>query len=144
MWEIAIWNLKEKTKQEQKIRAEETEKKIRMEALISWGNYVDKRKQTEDFFRRLDEIPAYIVSEKLLPQFKFHTNERNFLSDTKTGNKFTAFFYSKELNAIVNWGSHHYNFWDTNSWYSPTVLVKNQLWLEWKEVVQRFKENFNL
>jgi len=128
---------------EKRKRLEDFEKKSKIETLITWWSYKSKKKEMEIFFNKLDAIPAYLVSEKLLPQFKFHSNERNFLSDSKKWNRFTWFFYSKDLNAIINWGSSYYNFWETASWYSPTVLVKNHFWMNWKEVVAWFKANFN-
>jgi len=141
-WKASKAKIEEQREKEIKQRAEEYEAKMRIDKLIQWKNYEGNKASTEEFFEKIDNIPAYLVSEKLLPQFKYLNNGRNFLSDNPKSNKYTGFFYSEQYNAIFNWWSSHYNFGDVNSGYSPSVLVKNQLWLEWKEVVKWFKENF--
>lgn len=143
-WETRIAEIQEEKEREIKKRAEEYEEKMKLDMLIQWKKYESNQESTQDLFDKIDAIPAYIVSEKLLPQFKFANNNKNFLSDNPNWNKFTAFYYKPDYNAIFNWGSRHYNFWETGSWYSPSVLVKNHLWLEWKEVVRWFRENFKI
>ena len=147
LWKNAIKEIEDTKLEEIRKRAEEYEKQVRMEQLINWDEdnvVVNKKAETEELFRKLDDIPAYIVSEKLHPEFKYFKNNRNFLSDTKKWNQFTAFFYSSKMNWIVNWWSHFYNWGNANSCYSNSVLVKNELGLDWKQTVKWFKANFKI
>ena len=87
----------------------------------------------------IESIPAYQISEWLLPEFKYTWN-RNFLSGNKSWNKYTAFYYSESRNCIINWGSRHYNWWDSNSWWWPFDLVKRFKGWNDKETFEFFKK----
>ncbi len=87
----------------------------------------------------IDTIPAYQISEWLLPEFKYTWN-RNFLSGNKSWNKYTAFYYSESRNCIINGGSRHYNWWDSNSWWWPFDLVKRFKGWSDKETFEFFKK----
>jgi len=145
LWLTEKKRIEKEKEAEIKKRAEDYDKKMQMEKLIQWSNYTNKQTELEELFRKLDNVPIYLVSEKLLPQFKYLDDGRHFESDKpKTWNKFTWFFYNQEMNAIINGWSTHYNFWDASSWYSPSGLVKNHLQLEWKDVIKWFEDNFNI
>jgi hypothetical protein len=137
--------IKARKEAEQKERLAEQVKRSRMEEL-SWI-WKDKKKQddVEGLFKKINDIPAYIVSEKLHPEFPFYKNGRNFLSDEPNKwNRFTAFYYSSRLNWIVNWWSSYYNRWTTESVWSNSNLVKNTFWISWWETMKWFRSEFDI
>lgn len=105
---------------------------------------LEVRKQVSSRWRSsiwddIDAIPAYQISEWLLPEFKY-SGKRNFYSGNKNGNKYTAFYYSESRNCIINGWSRHYNWGDSNSWWWPFDLVKRfKGWTD-KETFEFFKK----
>jgi len=145
IWKKEIENFEQEKERELQRKIQEYEIRCKLDRLIQWNNYDINKQKTEDLFRKIDLIPAYLVSQKLKPQFPFYKNNKNFLSDEPNKwNKFTAFFYDEDKNTIHNGGSSHYNWWNAQSWYSNSVLVWHELWEDWKEVVKWFKENFHI
>lgn len=135
---------KHKIEEEQIKRAKKFEEDRRLDALINRSSYVDTTEKLEKYIRKLDEVPAYIVSEKLLPQFKWdERSQKNFHSDNPA-NRWTAFYYCKDINAICNGGSHHYSWGTASSCYSSTQLVHNQLSCSWADVFKWFESNFGI
>lgn len=129
---------------EQTERARKFEEDRKLDALISKNKYVDTTEQLEAYIRKLDSTPTYLVSEKLLPQFKWDDRSRkNFHSDNPA-NRWTAFYYCEDINAICNWWSHHYSWGTSSSCYSSTQLVHNQLWCSWADVFKWFESNFGI
>ena len=121
------------------------ERMRRADALINNQVYKSNQDDTEEFFKKINAIPAYMVSMKINPQFKFYKNGRNFLSDEpKKWNQFTAFYYSESTNSIVNGGSAWYNWWDANSRWDNANLVRHTYDTDWKWVARWFKENFKI
>lgn len=129
----------DKEKEEQiKKRVEEYQKKEQMNSLIYWKEYKDKKQELEVLFNKIDSIPAYIIAEKLVP-FKLNKNWKNFDNEKKW---FCWYYYVEDINAICNWWSRYFNWWDDTSCYSPSVLVKNFYDYSWGETLQWFKSNF--
>lgn len=141
MWKIQKQEYIKKRELENKKRIEEYEIKTKINRLIQWTKYNDKKEKLEKIFEIIDSIPAYIVAQKILPEYKLSKNWKNFDNLKRW---YTGYYYVKDLNAICNWWSRHFNWWDVNSCYSPSVLIKNQYNYSWWEVINYFKQNFKL
>lgn len=125
-------------KQEQiKKRVLEYQKKEQMNNLIYWKSFIDKKQELEELFFKIDNIPAYIIAELLVP-FKLNSNWKNFDNEKKW---FCWYYYIEDINAICNGGSRYFNWGDVNSCYSPSVLVKNFYDYTWGETISFFKKN---
>lgn len=108
---------------------------------------LDVRKRVESsgkssIWDDIDSIPAWKISEWLKPEFKYSWN-RNFHSDNPKRNKWTAFYYSESRNCIINGGSSHYNWRDSNSWWWPFDLVKREKGWSDRETFEFFKKLIN-
>lgn len=124
---------KEEKIERDKKRKEEWEKKVK-----SYWNLDND----DNIYQLILDIPAYELSQMLLPQFKY-TGNRNFLSDTRQGNQYTAFYYSEDKNCIINWGSSHYNWWSATSWWDSFQLVKKFFNWTSRETFTHFKKLIN-
>lgn len=128
--------------EEQQRRLEDIIINRRMNKLI-YGK--DESEKLERMFEIINKVPAWAVSEKLLPEYKIHNNGKNFISGRQgKGNEFKGFYYVEDTNSICNWWSSEYNYWNVNSCFSSANLVKNFYWYEWGEVIKWFKINFKL
>jgi len=142
--EKALSDIKWEHEKEQAERARKYEENRKLDALISKKSYVDNTDRIEAYMKEIDAVPAYLISEKLLPQFKFDDRSRkNFHSDNPA-NRWTAFYYCEDINAICNGWSHHYSWGTSTSCYSSSNLVKNHLQLSWKETYEWFESNFGI
>lgn len=141
MWKKQKQEYKEKKEKEIKTRAEEFEKKNQINKLIQWSKYTENKEKLEKIFEVIDSIPAYLVAEQIVPQFKLSSNWKNFDNDKKW---YTWYYYVEDLNAICNWWSRYFNYWDVNSCFSPSVIIKNELNCNWGDVINYFKTNFKL
>ena len=149
-WEWKIFNALEKMwkkqkQEEQEKRQEEIEKRItqyqkkeQMNSLIYWKSFIDKKQELEEIFNKIDSVPAYLIAEMLVPQYKLSKNWKNFDNDKKG---YTGYFYVDDMNTICNWGSKYFNWGDVNSCFSPSVIVKNFYDYSWGEVIKFFQAN---
>lgn len=117
---------------------EKYEVSLRMQELI------DGKKQDLSVFlakkEAIDNIPVHLISEIILPQFPLSRNQRNF--DNEVGG-YTAYFISdKHDNTICNGGSVHYAWGDSDSCYTPSLLVKHQYDLSWGDTIRWFESRF--
>jgi len=120
---------------------EEYERQEKMNRLIKWSNYDDNKEKIRKVFDKINNIPAYLIAEKFVPEFKFDKNEKNFNNLVWW---FTWYYYVKELNSICNWWSQYFNFGDVSSCWSSSVLIKHQINWNWWEVIKWVKDNFNI
>jgi len=111
----------------------------------AWLEYIGKNKKLDitnrdkDNFKYINEnIEAWRVAEKILPNFKFDW-KKNFLNEKRW---YTWYFYSENLNAIINWWSRHFAWWSDSSWWSPTNIIRNQFDYSWWEVLNWFDKEF--
>lgn len=109
--------------------------------LIYWIWFDEKKEKLDLLFKKIDSIPAYIIAEKILPQYPLNKNWKNFDNEKWW---FTAYYYIEEMNAICNWWSRHFNWWEDTSCWSPSVLIKHQKNYTWKETINFFKKDFNI
>lgn len=130
-----------KRQQETELKIQEYQKQEKMNRLIKWSKYEEDKEKLHRIFKVIDSIPAYLVAEKINPMFPLSKNWKNF-DNEKWG--YTGYYYVKDINAIVNGGSQYFCWWDVNSAWSPSNLIKNQFWLSWWETLKYFKDNFNI
>jgi len=130
-----------KREEEVSKQIEEYERMEKMNRLIKWSSYDEDKWKIKKVFEKINNIPAYIIAEKFVPEFKFSKNEKNF-HNLKWG--FTWYYYVKELNSICNWGSQYFSRGDVNSCWSSSVLIKNEINWNWWDVIKWVKDNFNI
>lgn len=109
--------------------------------LIYWTWFDEKREKLDFLFKKIDSIPAYIIAEKILPQYPLNKNWKNFNNEKWW---FTAYYYIEDMNAICNWWSKHFNWWEDNSCWSPSMLIKNKENYTWAQTIDYFKKTFNI
>lgn len=132
----------EKRKKETDRKIEEYKKNEKMNKLINWDRYEESKEKLIRIFEVIDSIPAYLIAEKILPQFPFNKNWKNFDNEKWW---FCWYYYVSELNSICNWWSRYFLYdWDVNSCWSPSSLIKHEFNLTWWETIKYFKDNFNL
>lgn len=107
-------------KQYAEIEKERIEKKRREEE----KKFLSKSKNYNEteLYKEINNIPAYIIAQRIIPQFPFNRNWKNF--DNEKG-WYTAYFYCKNSNLICNWGSRHFNWGTSESKYNNFSLIKN-------------------
>lgn len=140
LWESEIEEVIEKRQEETRKKIEEYEKQEKMNRLIKWEKYVDEKHKLEALFKKIDSIPAYLIAEKLIPEFPFDKNWKNFNNEKWW---FTWYYYVKDLNSICNWWSQYFAWGDVNSCWTPSVIIKHWFNYNWWEVISWFKNNFN-
>ena len=127
---------------------------IKIYALISWFDEIiktlaaerelKKKKYDEDgddLYDEINQIPSYEIAMLLIPNFPFSKNWKNF--DNKKGG-FAWYFYNKDNNSIVNWGSRYFLFdGDSNSNWNNFSLVKHFYTYTNNEVFDFFKKKLN-
>ena len=131
-----VWYIDKFAEKEKILEDAEIEK--RQKAFLETKQRVDLSGKNS-IYDDINQIPAWQVSEWLNPQFKYSGN-RNFESDNPKKNKWTAFYYSESRNCIINWGSSHYNWWTSTSWYGPFELVKYSKDWSNRETFEFFKK----
>jgi len=88
-------------------------------------------------YKKINEIPAFIIAEKILPQFKFSKNQKNFDNQK---NWYCAYYYVKNTNTICNGWSRHFLFtWDEHSCWNNFSIIKNFYSFTNKETFSYFK-----
>jgi len=139
---------KEQIEEEEKKSKEKLEKQIKrfqedqkIKTLIYWNNFLNDKEKLDNLFKKINSVPAYIIAEKILPQFKFAKNNKNFHNLKKW---YCWYYYIADKNLIANWWSKHFNWGDDNSCWSPALIIKNQLNYTWTEVIKWFRDNFKI
>ena len=112
-------------KEEEQQRRKEIEKK-----LLSYNNW------DNELYNKIISIPAYSIAMILVPEYPFDW-KRNF-KNKKWG--FTWYYYNESFNTIHNWGSKHFNYWDSSSWFNTFSLVKNFNWWDSATTFTYFKK----
>ena len=150
-WKL-VWSLlilaqaekeEQRIKEEEKVKnhIEEYEKQRKMDRVIYWDKADIDSEKISNVFEIINNIPAYLVAQKLVPEFWLSKNGKNF-NNKKDG--FTGYYYIEELNSICNWWSRYFNWWDeSSSWWSSN-LVKHWFDCSWWDVILWFKNNFNI
>lgn len=135
-----VWWIIQFAEKERLIREKDVEE--RKQRALEVRKNVEKRVERggrTNIWDEIDAIPAWQISEWLKPEFKYSW-DRNFHSDNKAKNKWTAFFYSESRNCIMNGGSSHYDYLGAGAWFWPFDLVKNEKGWDDKETFKFFKD----
>ena len=104
------------------------------EQLIANGGW-----DTDLKYEIINKMPAYLIAQILLPQFKFD-NKKNF----KNWGKLKWYYYVADTNSICNWGSEEFGWWWTESCWNNHSLVKRQLNLTDADTFKWFESKFNI
>ena len=93
-------------------------------------------KEDNNFYEEINKIPANIIAEYLLPQFKFNKNGKNF---DNLENWFCWYYYNKNTNSICNGGSRYFNWGNEASCFNNFSIIKNHFNLTNKDTFEFFK-----
>lgn len=134
------WSINQKNWAEVKILAKR-DKKSRLFGFIKWlakKELIEKQEQDEkrkqeleeqmkkywnewnDLYIKFNQIPAYQIAQLLIPEFPYDW-KKNFKNKKWW---FTGYFYNKDNNTIVNWGSRYFDWGDDGSGWNNFSLLK--------------------
>lgn len=117
-------------------------KKREFEALQKQKEFEAKNySQWENIFEKINrEIPVAEVIQIFIPERKLKADGKNFTNPAKRWNVNASYFVDKRNNVLIrNWSTKLP--W-TQEWFSPTLLVKEFLWTNWKWVLTWFEKNW--
>lgn len=100
-----------------------------------------KYDEWDDLYQKINSIPAHDIAMRLIPDFPFNSNWKNF------NNKkwwLCWYYYVKDTNSICNWWSRYFNYWEAWSCFAPFQIIKNWYSYTNAETFEYFKNNFNL
>ena len=141
LWKKYDEEIKKRRLEDAKEIIKRNETKLKMNTITYWEDWKKWQKKLEERIAKINSIPAYEISMRLLPEFIFSHNWKNFLNSNW---EYTWFFYNDKTNTICNWWSHHYSWGDTNSCYSPLIMVQKFYWYTWKDTFDFFKTNYKI
>lgn len=102
------------------------------EQLIANGGW-----DTDLKYEIINKMPAYLLAQILLPQFKFD-NKKNF----KNWWKLKWYYFIADTNSICNWWSAEFAWWSVESCWNNFSLIQRQLNLTNAETFKWFEEKF--
>jgi hypothetical protein len=121
----------EETKKENKIEQDKRQKEYEQRLKEFWNKW-------NELYETINMIPAYQIAQVLLPEFAFDW-KKNF----KKWKFLKWYYYVQETNTICNWGSHEFNWWNSNSCWNNFSLVQKHKNFTAKETFEFFKKILN-
>lgn len=117
-------------KELQEIKIRDEKKRKELEKQLQNFKWDDNK-----IYEQINSIPAYLIAQMLIPEFPFDW-KKNFKNKKWW---YTWYFYCKDTNTIINWGSRYFLFdWTVSSWWNNFCLIKYFKWFDNRQTFQFF------
>ena len=110
--------------------------KLKQERLKQIEEQLKNFNWDNEFYLKINSIPAYQIAELLIPDFPFNW-KKNFKNNK---NWLTGYWYCADTNTIVNGWSRHFNWWGDNSCWNNFSLIKRTKNWDNRQTFEFFKQ----